>query len=60
MLEHRNDLYLSELKEWLSEACGVTVNETTIWQALRCSGFRMKRVCCCIYLSLCYWLRYFP
>jgi hypothetical protein len=40
----KNDLYICELKEKLSEARGAVVDDTTIWRALRRSGFRMKKI----------------
>ena len=44
LLEHRNDLYLSELKDELLRVCGVDVSDKTVWESLCRSGFTMKQV----------------
>jgi transposase len=44
-IERTPDIYVSELKEELEEACGVGVSESTIKRTLRRRGFARKRVC---------------
>ena len=41
---HHTDLYLDELKANLMWACGVLVDESTIYKAPKQSGFTMKKV----------------
>ena len=41
---HTPDLYLNKLKANLVLACGVLVDESTIYKALKQSGFMMKKV----------------
>ena len=38
------DIYLDELQEMLEERLGVSAGQSTIWRALRKSGFTMKKV----------------
>ncbi|KAJ6500979.1 hypothetical protein C8R45DRAFT_819617, partial [Mycena sanguinolenta] len=38
------DTYLDELQESLGAICRVEVSQATIWQTLRRSGYRMKKV----------------
>jgi hypothetical protein len=38
------DLYLDELRLELEQRYGVTVNSSTVWRALRRSGYTMKMV----------------
>ena len=38
-------MYLDEMKDLLEMRCGVQVNDSTIWKALKRSGFTMKKVC---------------
>jgi hypothetical protein len=43
-LDKSCDAYLDELQESLREACGVDTSTTTIWRALKRSGYSMKKV----------------
>lgn len=43
-IRQRNDLYLNELHEMLSNRIGVSVDDSTIWKALHKKGFTMKKV----------------
>jgi hypothetical protein len=43
-LDKSCDAYLDELQESLQEACGVDASTTTIWRALKRSGYSMKKV----------------
>jgi transposase len=43
-LDHSCDKYLDELQLGLQETCGRVVSQSTIWRALRRSGYRMKKV----------------
>jgi len=38
------DIYLDELKQGLEETCGTSVSLSTVWRALKRSGFTMKKV----------------
>ncbi|KAJ7346123.1 hypothetical protein DFH08DRAFT_662376, partial [Mycena albidolilacea] len=38
------DTYLDELQEALGATCGAEASHATIWQTLRRSGYRMKKV----------------
>ena len=44
MLNKQCDLYLSELQSSFLEMCGVSVSQSTVWKALQCSGYTMKKV----------------
>jgi hypothetical protein len=39
------DIYLDELQMELHDAFGVNADKSTIWRALRRSGYTMKKVC---------------
>jgi len=43
-LRHSPDLYMDEMKDLLESRIGVEVDESTIWRALRRSGFTMKKL----------------
>ncbi|KAJ7643016.1 Homeodomain-like protein [Mycena polygramma] len=43
-LDHSCDKYLDELQLGLQETCGRTVSQSTIWRALKRSGYTMKKV----------------
>ncbi|KAF8582212.1 hypothetical protein K439DRAFT_1351737, partial [Ramaria rubella] len=43
-INETNDIYLDELKVNLEECCGTEVSLSTVWQALKKSGFTMKKV----------------
>ncbi|KAH7902893.1 Homeodomain-like protein [Hygrophoropsis aurantiaca] len=43
-VRHTADLYLDELRDLLEERCGTKVHESTVWRALRRSGFTIKKV----------------
>ncbi|PPQ84969.1 hypothetical protein CVT26_008289 [Gymnopilus dilepis] len=43
-IRHSPDIYLDELKELLEDRIGLEVDESTIWRALRRSGFTMKKL----------------
>ena len=38
------DIYLDELKQALEETCGTSVSSSTVWRALKHSGFTMKKI----------------
>ncbi|KAH7924314.1 hypothetical protein BV22DRAFT_1196045 [Leucogyrophana mollusca] len=42
-IQHSPDRYLDELQELLEDRCGVEVSQSTIWRALRRSGFTIKK-----------------
>ena len=37
------------MRDLLEMRCGIQVNDSTIWKALKCSGFTMKKVCVLIF-----------
>ena len=43
-LRHSPDIYIDEMKELLESRVGIEVDDSTIWRALRRSGFTMKKV----------------
>ncbi|KAJ7266435.1 Homeodomain-like protein [Mycena haematopus] len=43
-LDHSCDKYLDELQLSLQETCGRIVSQSTIWRALKRSGYTMKKV----------------
>ncbi|KAF7343439.1 hypothetical protein MVEN_01776600 [Mycena venus] len=43
-LDHSCDKYLDELQHALQETCGRVVSQSTIWRALKRSGYRMKKM----------------
>src|SRR6266481_1912443 len=50
-ISHNSDIYLNELQEDLWQICGVSVSKSSIWRALRQSGYTMKVMlmfCCCV------------
>ncbi len=51
-VSRNSDIYLDELQEDLWQICGVLVSKSSIWRALRRSGYTMKKVmltfCCCV------------
>lgn len=42
-------MYLDEMKDLLEMWCGIQVNDSMIWKALKCPGFTMKKVCVLIF-----------
>ncbi|KAJ7161101.1 Homeodomain-like protein [Mycena filopes] len=50
-LDQSCDKYLEELQLGLEETCGRTVSLSTIWRALKRSGYTMVKVRCLLYNS---------
>jgi hypothetical protein len=44
-LNHNCDGYLDELRAGLEDMCGIRVSISSVWRALRQSGYTMKKVC---------------
>ncbi|KZP21980.1 hypothetical protein FIBSPDRAFT_664694, partial [Athelia psychrophila] len=43
-VRHKPDVYLDEMRELLEKRRGTAVNDSTIWRALKRSGFTMKKI----------------
>lgn len=44
LVQHTPDIYLEELQEQLELRRGVVISLSTIWKALRRTGYTMKKV----------------
>ena len=50
-LSRNCDGYLDELRAGLAAMCGIHVSISSVWRALRRSGYTMKKVCMYCYIS---------
>ncbi|KAF8067598.1 hypothetical protein FPV67DRAFT_1416013 [Lyophyllum atratum] len=53
-VQHSPDIYLDELQVLLERRRGVIASISSIWRALKRSGYSMKKVCMLVLLKYCF------